>query len=24
GIWLMPYYNLAIAETYEKSKEDKY
>ena len=24
GIWLMPYYNLAIAETYEQSKEDKY
>ncbi|MBT8939637.1 hypothetical protein BTI77_03535 [Lactobacillus delbrueckii subsp. bulgaricus] len=24
GIWLMPYCNLAIAETYEKSKEDKY
>lgn len=23
GIWLMPYYNLAIAETYEQSKEDK-
>ena len=24
GVWLMPYYNLAIAETYEQSKEDKY
>lgn len=24
GIWLIPYYNLAIAETYEQSKEDKY
>ncbi|APP10472.1 membrane protein [Lactobacillus delbrueckii subsp. delbrueckii DSM 20074 = JCM 1012] len=24
GIWLMPYYNLAIAETYEQSKEDRY
>ena len=24
GIWLMPYYNLAIAETYEQSKENKY
>lgn len=24
GIWLMPYHNLAIAETYEQSKEDKY
>lgn len=24
GIWLMPYYNLTIAETYELSKEDKY
>jgi|GEM_PF-6904407 len=24
GIWLMPYYNLAIAETYEQSEEDKY
>ncbi|MFV4930296.1 DUF975 family protein [Lactobacillus delbrueckii] len=24
GIWLMPYYNLAIAETYEQSKEGKY
>ena len=24
GIWLMPYQNLAIAETYEQSKEDKY
>lgn len=24
GICLMPYYNLAIAETYEQSKEDKY
>ncbi|MHC6159383.1 DUF975 family protein [Lactobacillus delbrueckii] len=22
GIWLMPYYNLAIAETYEQSKEE--
>lgn len=24
GIWLMPYQNLAIAETYEQSKENKY
>lgn len=24
GIWLIPYYNLAIAETYEQSKENKY
>lgn len=24
GIWLMPYHNLAIAETYEQSKENKY
>lgn len=24
GIWLIPYYNLAIAETYEQSKEGKY
>lgn len=24
GIWLMPYHNLAIAETYEQSKEGKY
>lgn len=24
GIWLIPYYNLAIAETYEQSKEDRY
>ena len=24
GIWLMPYCNLAIAETYEQSKENKY
>ncbi|MDD6420444.1 MAG: DUF975 family protein [Lactobacillus delbrueckii] len=24
GIWLIPYYDLAIAETYEQSKENKY